>query len=196
MWNILDASRRISIAGLADRATRMKHLAFFSSDRHLLSSRYSSVSNKTQVPAEASEGVKICVQDTQQGRPFGGWLPVAQVRAEGRQEQPPPQSYYRCTSVTCGIKKRVERSSDDPAVVVTTYEGQHTHPSPIVPCGAHHVPLCPLPLLPAEPSMPPPLGFGISLSVNSNEFQFSLLRSYLESPCLILPHQPLHKTSW
>ncbi|CAL9154532.1 unnamed protein product, partial [Musa hybrid cultivar] len=30
-----------------------------------------------------------------------------------------PRSYYRCTSATCGVKKRVERSSDDPAVVVT-----------------------------------------------------------------------------
>ncbi|RZS15032.1 hypothetical protein BHM03_00046811 [Ensete ventricosum] len=91
------------------------------------------------------------------------------------------------------MKKRVERSSDDPAVVVTTYEGQHTHPSPIVPCGAHHVPLCPLPLLPAEPSMPPPLGFGISSSVNSNEFQFSLLRSYLEDYGLLqdlIPSKP------
>lgn len=28
------------------------------------------------------------------------------------------------------MKKRVERSSDDPSIVVTTYEGQHTHLSP------------------------------------------------------------------
>ncbi|XP_061350325.1 probable WRKY transcription factor 48 [Gastrolobium bilobum] len=43
---------------------------------------------------------------------------------------PYPRSYYRCTMVGCGVKKRVERSSDDPSVVVTTYEGQHTHPCP------------------------------------------------------------------
>ena len=30
------------------------------------------------------------------------------------------------------MKKRVERSSDDPSIVVTTYEGQHIHPSPII----------------------------------------------------------------
>ncbi|KAK9084391.1 hypothetical protein Scep_030862 [Stephania cephalantha] len=48
---------------------------------------------------------------------------------------PYPRSYYRCTSATCGVKKRVERSCDDPTIVVTTYEGQHTHPSPVMPRG-------------------------------------------------------------
>ncbi|XP_050940301.1 probable WRKY transcription factor 48 isoform X4 [Cucumis melo] len=45
---------------------------------------------------------------------------------------PFPRSYYRCTSAACNVKKRVERSFADPTVVVTTYEGQHTHPSPIL----------------------------------------------------------------
>ncbi|GMJ12305.1 hypothetical protein HRI_004899700 [Hibiscus trionum] len=48
---------------------------------------------------------------------------------------PYPRSYYRCTTAGCGVKKRVERSSDDPTTVVTTYEGQHTHPCPIMPRG-------------------------------------------------------------
>ncbi|KAK6120145.1 hypothetical protein DH2020_046051 [Rehmannia glutinosa] len=43
---------------------------------------------------------------------------------------PFPRSYYRCTNPSCNVKKRVERSSNDPSIVVTTYEGQHTHPSP------------------------------------------------------------------
>ncbi|XP_040377529.1 probable WRKY transcription factor 72 isoform X2 [Oryza brachyantha] len=45
-------------------------------------------------------------------------------------KQPPaaePASYYRCTNSKCTVKKRVERSSDDPSVVITTYEGQHCH---------------------------------------------------------------------
>ncbi|CAN4107083.1 unnamed protein product [Withania somnifera] len=48
---------------------------------------------------------------------------------------PFPRSYYRCTTTSCGVKKRVERSIQDPSVVVTTYEGTHIHPCPVTPRG-------------------------------------------------------------
>ncbi|KAK2649714.1 hypothetical protein Ddye_017203 [Dipteronia dyeriana] len=47
-------------------------------------------------------------------------------------DSPFPRSYYRCTTVSCNVKKRVERSYNDPSIVVTTYEGKHNHPSPII----------------------------------------------------------------
>ncbi|XP_060212858.1 probable WRKY transcription factor 48 [Lycium barbarum] len=50
-------------------------------------------------------------------------------------KSPFPRSYYRCTTASCGVKKRVERSIQDPSVVVTTYEGTHTHPCPVMPRG-------------------------------------------------------------
>ncbi|KAE8671818.1 hypothetical protein F3Y22_tig00111917pilonHSYRG00116 [Hibiscus syriacus] len=38
-----------------------------------------------------------------------------------------PRSYYRCTTQKCTVKKRVERSYQDPSTVITTYEGHHNH---------------------------------------------------------------------
>ncbi|OIT29321.1 PREDICTED: probable WRKY transcription factor 43 [Nicotiana attenuata] len=39
-----------------------------------------------------------------------------------------PRSYYKCTHQGCNVKKQVQRLSKDGGVVVTTYEGMHTHP--------------------------------------------------------------------
>ncbi|KAK3418784.1 hypothetical protein EUGRSUZ_H03349 [Eucalyptus grandis] len=38
-----------------------------------------------------------------------------------------PRSYYKCTFQGCNVKKQVQRLTKDEGVVVTTYEGMHTH---------------------------------------------------------------------
>ncbi|KAH7860274.1 hypothetical protein Vadar_011518 [Vaccinium darrowii] len=45
---------------------------------------------------------------------------------------PNPRNYYKCASGGCNVKKRVERDSEDPSYVITTYDGVHNHESPCV----------------------------------------------------------------
>ncbi|KAF3334796.1 putative WRKY transcription factor 28 [Carex littledalei] len=67
---------------------------------------------------------------------------------------PYPRSYYRCTTQKCPVKKRVERSYQDPTVVITTYEGKHTHQTPATLRGSAHL-LAP----PPPPNLPLHMGF-------------------------------------
>ncbi|KAF7804944.1 WRKY transcription factor 23-like [Senna tora] len=82
-------------------------------------------------------------------------------------------------SASCNVKKRVERSYSDPSIVVTTYEGQHTHPSPIMPRS----------VLPAPSSLPP---VPLVTSPNYLHHQHLLLNTFSS---FTFPFPPNHSTS-
>ncbi|CAK7355821.1 unnamed protein product [Dovyalis caffra] len=53
------------------------------------------------------------------------WRKYGQKPIKG---SPNPRSYYKCSSIRgCPARKHVERSLEDPTMLVVTYEGEHTH---------------------------------------------------------------------
>ncbi|XP_027355610.1 probable WRKY transcription factor 40 [Abrus precatorius] len=74
--------------------------------------------SKVFVRTDASD-TSLYVRDGYQWRKYGQKV---------TRDNPSPRAYFKCSyAPSCPVKKKVQRSVEDPTILVTTYEGEHNH---------------------------------------------------------------------
>ncbi|XP_057511651.1 probable WRKY transcription factor 17 [Actinidia eriantha] len=85
---------------------------------HCTKKRKSRVKRTIRVPAISSKVADIPADEY-------SWRKYGQKPIKG---SPYPRGYYKCSSVRgCPARKHVERATDDPSMLIVTYEGEHRH---------------------------------------------------------------------
>uniref|UniRef100_A0A7N0UD92 WRKY domain-containing protein n=2 Tax=Kalanchoe fedtschenkoi TaxID=63787 RepID=A0A7N0UD92_KALFE len=90
-----------------------------SSRCHCLKKRKHRVRRSIKVPAISNKLADIPPDDY-------SWRKYGQKPIKG---SPHPRGYYKCSSMrSCPARKHVERSLEEPTMLIVTYEGEHNHP--------------------------------------------------------------------
>ncbi|KAJ8758670.1 hypothetical protein K2173_000391 [Erythroxylum novogranatense] len=88
---------------------------------HCSKRRKNRVKKSIRVPAISSKIADIPPDEY-------SWRKYGQKPIKG---SPYPRGYYKCSTVRgCPARKHVERATDDPAMLIVTYEGEHRHTQP------------------------------------------------------------------
>ncbi|WVZ20219.1 hypothetical protein V8G54_007541 [Vigna mungo] len=85
---------------------------------HCIKRRKNRVKKTVRVPAISTKIADIPSDEY-------SWRKYGQKPIKG---SPYPRGYYKCSTVRgCPARKHVERASDDPTMLIVTYEGEHRH---------------------------------------------------------------------
>ncbi|KAK4274348.1 hypothetical protein QN277_017580 [Acacia crassicarpa] len=85
---------------------------------HCVKRRKNRVKKTVRVPAISSKIADVPPDEY-------SWRKYGQKPIKG---SPYPRGYYKCSTVRgCPARKHVERASDDPTMLIVTYEGEHRH---------------------------------------------------------------------
>ncbi|CAA7409328.1 unnamed protein product [Spirodela intermedia] len=94
---------------------------------HCSKKRKSRVKRTIRVPAVSSKPADIPADEF-------SWRKYGQKPIKG---SPYPRGYYKCsTQRGCPARKHVERATDDPSMLIVTYEGEHRHHDQRLPAAA------------------------------------------------------------
>ncbi|CAF2251855.1 unnamed protein product [Brassica rapa] len=97
-------------------------------------SRRSMEKRVVNVPMKEIEGSRH-KGDTTPPSDSWAWRKYGQKPIKG---SPYPRGYYRCSSTKgCPARKQVERSRDDPTMIIITYTSEHNHPWPLASSSRH-----------------------------------------------------------
>ncbi|KAI4312275.1 hypothetical protein MLD38_037101 [Melastoma candidum] len=92
-------------------------------------SRKATQKRVVSIPIKDSEGTRFKGEGTHPPSDSWAWRKYGQKPIKG---SPYPRGYYRCSSSKgCPARKQVERSRDDPTMLVITYSCEHDHPWPV-----------------------------------------------------------------
>ncbi|KAK4769974.1 hypothetical protein SAY87_030506 [Trapa incisa] len=99
-------------------------------------SRKSMHKTVTLIPIREQEGSRLKGEGAPPPPDYWAWRKYGQKPIKG---SPYPRGYYKCSSSKgCPARKQVERSRDDPTMLIISYSCEHNHPFPAPRNSSHH----------------------------------------------------------